>query len=90
MAPYLDWVCWLEGAKTGFVLEHKFEFQRGSLANLWETTNVGKQDANNVVFYFYYEQLCKAISFSPRVTREVIDMYGNIMHFAVDQNHIYL
>ena len=58
--------------------------------NLWETTDAEKQDANNIVFYFYYEQLCKAINISPRVTCEVTYMYGKIMHFPGDRHHIYL
>ena len=43
-----------------------------------------------MVFYYYYDQLCKAINISPRVTRKVTNTYGKIMHFAVDQHHIYL
>jgi hypothetical protein len=43
-----------------------------------------------MVFYYYYDQLCKAISISPHVTCEVIDTYGKIMCFAADQYHIYL
>ena len=65
-------------------------FKGARFANLWVTIDAKKQDTNNVVFYFYYEQLCKAISVSSRVTCEVIDMYGKIMHFTVDQHHIYL
>ena len=43
-----------------------------------------------MVFYYYYEQLFKAIHISLRVTHEVTDMYGKIMHFAADRHHIYL
>ena len=43
-----------------------------------------------MVFYYYYDQLCKAINSSPRITREVTDTYGKIMRFAIDQHHIYL
>ena len=43
-----------------------------------------------MVFYYYYDQLCKAISSSLRITREVIDTYGKIMHFAENRHHIYL
>lgn len=43
-----------------------------------------------MVLYYYYDQLCKAISISPHVTREVTNIYGKIMHFAVDRHHIYL
>ena len=43
-----------------------------------------------MVFYYYYDQLCKTINSSPRVTREVTDMYGKMIHFAVDRHHIYL
>ena len=42
------------------------------------------------MFYYYYDQLCKAINSSPCVTREVIDAYGKIIHFVADQHHIYL
>ena len=47
-------------------------------------------DTNNMVFYYYYDQLCKAISISLRVTCEVTDTYGKIMHFAADRHNIYL
>ena len=58
--------------------------------NLWVTSDAVKQDANNMVFYYYYDQLCKAINISLHVTHEVTDTYGKIMHFAVDRHHIYL
>jgi hypothetical protein len=43
-----------------------------------------------MVFYYYCDQLCKAINNSPRVTREVTDAYGKIIHFVADRHHIYL
>ena len=43
-----------------------------------------------MVFYYYYDQLCKAISSSPQVTHEVTDTYSKIMCFIVDRHHIYL
>lgn len=58
--------------------------------NLWAMSNAEKHEVNNMVFYYYYDQLCKAIKISLRVTHEVMDIYWKIMHFAVDQHHIYL
>ena len=58
--------------------------------NLWATSHVAKKDTNNMVFYYYYDQLCKAISVSPHVTREVTDTYSRITCFAADRRHIYL
>ena len=49
-----------------------------------------RQEANNTVFYYYYNQLSKAINSSPCVTHEVTDTYGRIIHFVVDRHHIYL
>ena len=43
-----------------------------------------------MVFYYYYDQLCKAINNSPHVTCEVTDTYGKIVHFVADRHHIYL
>ena len=43
-----------------------------------------------MVFYYYYDQLCKAINISLRVTREVTDTYGKIMRFTANRHHIYL
>ena len=43
-----------------------------------------------MAFYYYYDQLCKAINISLCVTREVTNTYGKIMCFAVDRHHIYL
>ena len=43
-----------------------------------------------MVFYCYYDQLCKAINSSLRVTREVIDTYGKIVRFVANRHHIYL
>lgn len=43
-----------------------------------------------MVFYYYYDQLCKAINSSPHVTREVTDTYSKLMRFAADRHHIYL
>ena len=58
--------------------------------NLWVTYHAAKHDANNMVLYYYYDQLCKAISISLSITREVTDTYSRVMHFAVDRHHIYL
>ena len=43
-----------------------------------------------MVFYYYYNQLCKAINSSPHVTCKVTNTYGKIVHFIVDWYHIYL
>ena len=43
-----------------------------------------------MVFYYYYDQLCKAINSSPCVTCEVTNAYGKIVRFVVDSHHIYL
>ena len=43
-----------------------------------------------MLFYYYYDQLCKAIDSSPHVTHEVTDAYGKIVHFIIDRHHIYL
>ena len=59
-------------------------------ANLWVTSNIAKQDANNMVFYSYYDELCKAISDNPHVACDVTNTYGKIMHFAANRHHIYL
>ena len=42
------------------------------------------------MFYYYYDQLCKAINSSPRVTCEVTNTYGKIVHFVAYRHHIYL
>lgn len=42
------------------------------------------------MFYYYYDQLCKAINSSPHVTREVTNAYGKIIRFVADRHHIYL
>ena len=71
-------------------LSTSLSFKGAHFSNLWVTTDAEKQDANNDVFYFYYEQLCKDINVSPRVTRKVTYMDGKIMHFTADRHHIYL
>ena len=43
-----------------------------------------------MVFYYYYNQLCKAINSSPHVTRKVTDAYGKIICFIANRHHIYL
>ena len=43
-----------------------------------------------MVFYYYYDQLCKAINSSPCITYEVTDTYGKVMCFATDRHDIYL
>ena len=43
-----------------------------------------------MVFYYYYDQLCKDINSSPCITHEVTDTYGKIMRFVADRHHIYL
>ena len=43
-----------------------------------------------MVFYYYYDQLCKAINSSSQVTLEVTDTYGKIARFVADRHHIYL
>ena len=59
-------------------------FRGAHYANLWVTFDVAKKDANNMVFYYYYDQLWKAINISLHVTRDVTDTYGKIMHFAAN------
>ena len=65
-------------------------FKGARFANLWVMSDAEKHDANNMVSYYYYEQLCKAINISLHVTHEVKDTYRKIMHFAADRHHIYL
>jgi hypothetical protein len=76
--------------KQGIFLNTNLSFRGARYANLWVTSDPMKQDANNMVFYYYYDQLCKAISSSPQVTREVTNTYRKIMRFTADWNHIYL
>lgn len=85
----VGFVGWKE-PKQGLFLSTSLNFKGDNFANLWVTSDVEKYDANNMVFYYYYEQLCKAINVSPRVTLKVMDMYGKLMHFAADQHYIYL
>ena len=42
------------------------------------------------MFYYYYDQLCKAINSGLCVTREVTDTYQHIVHFVAHRHHIYL
>ena len=65
-------------------------FRGACYVNLWVTSDPMKQDANTTVFYYYYDQLCKAISSSPRITHEVTDTYDKIICFIADRHHIYL
>ena len=76
-------VGWKE-PKQGIFLNTNQNFRRARYANLWVTSEATKQDGNNMVFYYYYDQLCKAINSSLHVTREVSDTYDKLMHFAVD------
>ena len=78
----IGFIGWKE-PKQGLFLSTSVNFKGARFMNLWETTDAEKQDANNVVFYFYYEQLCKAIDVNPRVTHEVTKMYGKIMCLTV-------
>ena len=71
-------------------LSTSLSFKGARFRNLWATTYAEKKDANNMVFYFYYEQLCKAIRISLHVTHEVTNIYGKIMRFVADRHHIYL
>ena len=43
-----------------------------------------------MVFYYYYDELRKAINSSLWVTHKVTDEYGKIAHFVIDCHHIYL
>ena len=43
-----------------------------------------------MVFYYYYDQLCKAINSSPHITRKLTDTYSKLMHFTANRHHIYL
>ena len=82
-------VGWKE-PKQGIYLNTNLIFRGARYANLWVTWDPAKQDANNMVFYYYYDQLCKAINSSPCVTCEVTYTYGKLMCFAIDEHHIYL
>ena len=42
------------------------------------------------MFYYYYDQLCKAINSSLRITHKVTNTYGKIVHFITYRHHIYL
>ena len=55
MAFDFDWFRWLEGAEQGLFLSTSLNFKGDHFANLWATIDAEKQDANNVVIYFYYE-----------------------------------
>ena len=85
----IRFIGWKE-PKQGIFLNTNMSFREACYANLWVTSHAIKQDANNMVFYYYYDQLCKAISISPHVTREVTDTYSKIMCFIADRHHIYL
>jgi hypothetical protein len=85
----IGFVGWKE-PKQGLFFSTNLIFKGAHFANLWAMTDTKKQEAINMVFYYYYEQLCKAISISLWVTREVIETYGKIMRFAADRHHIYL
>ena len=76
-------VGWKE-PKKGIFLNTNLNFRGARYVNLWATVDAAKQDTNNTVFYYYYDQLCKAISSSPRVIREVTDTYGKIIRFIAD------
>ena len=79
----IRFVGWKE-PKQGIFLNTNLSFRGARYVNLWVISNAAKQDANNMVFYYYYDQLCKAISISLRVTHEVMDTYGKIMCFVAD------
>lgn len=85
----IRFVGWKE-PKQGLFLRTNLNFKGARFANLWAMSDVEKHDANNMVFYYYYDQLCKAIRINLRVTREVTDIYGKIMCFATGRHHIYL
>lgn len=82
-------ISWKE-PKQGIFLSTNLNFKGACFAKLWVTLDAVKQDANNMVFYYFYEQLCKAIKINLCVTHEVKDIYGKIMHFVADRHHIYL
>ena len=84
-----DWTSWLEGAKARHIYTNQ-NFRGAHYANLWATSEVTKQNANDMVFYYYYDQLCKVINSSPCITCEVTDTDGKPMRFAADRHHIYL
>ena len=86
---FIGFVGWKE-PKQGIFLNTNLSYRGARYANLWVTSVITKQDTNSMVFYYYYDQLCKAVNISLRVTREVADTYGKIMHFATDRHHIYL
>ena len=85
----IELVGWKE-PKQGIFLNKNQNFRVARYVNLWATSEASKQDTKNMVFYYYYGQLCKAISSSPQVTCEVTDTYGKIMCFVADRHHIYL
>ena len=68
----IGFVGWKE-PKQGIFLSTNLNFRGARYANLWVTTYAARQEANNTVFYYYYDQLSKAINGSPRVTHKVTD-----------------
>ena len=85
----IRFVGWKE-PKQGIFLSTNLNYRGAQCANLWFSSDAVRQEANNIVFYYYYNQLCKAINSSPHITREVIDAYGKVMCFVIDRHHIYL
>ena len=70
--------------KQVLFLSTSLNFKGAHFANLWAVLDAKKQDAKNMAFYYYYDQLCKAIKISSHVTHEVTYIYGKIMRFATD------
>ena len=85
----IEFIGWKE-QKQGLFLNTNMSFRGARFVNLWVMLDIEKQDANNMVLYYYCDQLCKAINISPCVTHVVTDIYVKIMCFVVDRNHIYL
>ena len=79
----IGFVGWKE-PKQGIFLNTNLNFRGACYANLWVTSDAARKEANNTVFYYYYDQLCKAINSSLHVTREVTDAYGKVMCFTAD------
>ena len=85
----IGFVGWKE-PKQRLFFSTNLSFRGAHFADLWVTSDAEKHDANKMVFYYYYDQLCKAINISSHVTHEVMELDEKIMCLAVDRHHIYL
>ena len=60
----IGFVGWKE-SKQGIFLNTNLNYRGARYANLWATSDSARKEANNMVFYYYYDQLCKVINSSP-------------------------